>query len=431
MPFVRFAWWGKPLGGGALGQTTWDEGDMSRRVRQIEPGIWRMDDGRYQIGYYDPYGRRHYKHLRRLDDARNFKAKVRDDRRRGDYVDPKRSRERFGDFAARWLKTKVGKKPKTYASYESALRIHVLPHFGRMPLASIQREDVQAWIAKLRAEHKSSSTVRKAYQVLAAVLTEAELSRRISRTPAYRIELPPPTRGVQRFLTPEEINTLADAVPPRYRVLILTASYLGLRWGECAGLKAEDLDLDHGFAVIHRTLSEVSGRLHEVPTKGKPAVIPLPRFLCDELNEQIVRYGGEEGYVFTSPEGGPLRHNVYKRIYKRALVEAGLDPRIRFHDLRHTAASIAGSRQYAGEAAKVVQQLLRHSTQQVTTEVYMHLFPEDMERLRNSLDRVYEESSRVVGSSKGRFTVDKPDGRSEKVVSMRRIVHAATCADGR
>jgi integrase len=391
---------------------------MSRRVRKIEPGIWRMDDARYQVGYYDPYGRRRYKHLHRLDDARNFKAKIRDDRRRGDYVDPQRSRQSFGEFATKWLQTKIDKKPKTYASYESALRVHVLPHFGRMPLASIQREDIQAWIAKLRAEKKSASTIRKAYQTLAAVLTEAELSRRISRTPAYRIELPPPNKGRQRFLTPEEINRLADAVAPRYRVLILIAAYLGLRWGECAGLKTEDLDLDHGFALIHRTLSEVSGRLHEVPTKGKPAVIPLPRFLCGELEDHIERYGGQDGLVFTSPGGGPLRHNVYRRTYKPALADAGLDPMLRFHDLRHTAASIAGSRQYAGEAAKVVQQLLRHSTQQVTTEVYMHLFPGDMERLREGLDRVYAEASSVAEIENRMLTDGRSEGYPTAVLSL-------------
>jgi integrase len=102
---------------------------------------------------------------------------------------------------------------------------------------------------------------------------------------------------------------------------------------------------------------------------------------------------GEDGYVFTSPKGGPLRHNVYKRFYKLALVNAGLDPELRFHDLRNNSASIAGSKEYAGETAKVVQQLLRHSSQQVTTEVYMHVFPEDLDRLRDGLDRVYAESS--------------------------------------
>ena len=89
----------------------------------------------------------------------------------------------------------------------------------------------------------------------------------------------------------------------------------------------------------------------------------------------------------------PSERAAYKRFYKPALVEAGLDPELRFHDLRHTSASIAGSREYAGETAKVVQHLLRHSSQQVTTEVYMHLFPEDLDRLRDGLDRVYAEAT--------------------------------------
>ena len=137
---------------------------MGKRVKRIEPSIWKMDDGKYQVDYYDPYGRRRYRHLDRLHDARNFKAKVRDERRRGEYIDPRRSRERFQIIAEKWLETKVDKKPKTFASYESSLRVHVLPLFGAMPLASIQREDIQAWIAKMRAKGKSSSTIRKAYQ---------------------------------------------------------------------------------------------------------------------------------------------------------------------------------------------------------------------------------------------------------------------------
>jgi integrase len=112
-----------------------------------------------------------------------------------------------------------------------------------MPLASIQREDIQAWIAKMRADSRGSSTIRKAYQVLAAVLTEAEQSKRIRRTPAYRIELPRAEKGAQRFLTPRQIDGLAEVIDPRYRVLVLMGAYLGPRWAECAGLKVEDLDL--------------------------------------------------------------------------------------------------------------------------------------------------------------------------------------------
>ena len=143
---------------------------------------------------------------------------------------------------------------------------------------------------------------------MSAILTEAELSKRIPRSPRTGSSFPPPRRA-QRFLTPEQVNRLADAIIPRYRVLVLVGAYLGLRWGECAGLQFADLDLRHGFALIHRTISEVCGTLHVVPTKGKPTVIPLPNFLWRELKEHIARFVGPDGSVFTSPKGGPLRHN--------------------------------------------------------------------------------------------------------------------------
>ncbi len=98
------------------------------------------------------------------------------------------------------------------------------------------------------------------------------------------------------------------------------------------------------------------------------------------------------GFLFSSLDGGLLRHsNTYKKFFKPALIEAGLDPALRFHDLRHSAASVAGSRQYGGQSPKVVQTLLGHSSQQVTTEIYTHVFPEEFEGLREKLDAIYGE----------------------------------------
>jgi integrase len=71
-----------------------------------------------------------------------------------------------------------------------------------------------------------------------------------------------------------------------------------------------------------------------------------------------------------------LRHgNTYKKFFKPALIKAGLDPALRFHDLGHSATSIAGSRRIGGQSAKVVQALLGHSSQQITTDIYTHIFP--------------------------------------------------------
>ena len=98
------------------------------------------------------------------------------------------------------------------------------------------------------------------------------------------------------------------------------------------------------------------------------------------------------GFLFSSANGGLLRHsNTYIRFFKPALIEAGLDPALRFHDLRHSAASVAGSRHYGDQSAKVVQALLGHSSQQVTTEIYTHIFPGEFATLKDKLDVIYGE----------------------------------------
>jgi integrase len=312
----------------------------------------------------------------------------------------------------RWLATKVDKAPKTYAEYKSVLRDDgpVMGFFANKRLGSIRREHIQTWSAQLRRAGTSGATVRKAYRVLAMVLAEAEISGAITRSPAFKIDLPPIAMGEQRFLSPTEVKGLAAAIERRFRALVLTAALTGLRWGELAGLRIDDIDFRVGAIVVRRTLSEV-GKLYLKDTKShRVRVVPLPQVLVRELGAHIdagysgadvycvAQVDGEEklisakGFLFSSWDGGLLRHsNTYKKFFKPALTKAGLDPGLRFHDLRHSAASIAGSRRYGGQSAKVVQALLGHSSQQVTTDIYTHIFPEELEGFREKLDAIYSE----------------------------------------
>jgi integrase len=149
-----------------------------------------------------------------------------------------------------------------------------------------------------------------------------------------------------------------------------------------------------------------------VPFKNKRQFkLPLPGLLVKELQVHVYMYAPEDGWLFMSAIGGPLRHQIYRRVYRPALKESGLAPDgclcdrkscdrryaplYRFHDLRHSAASIAASRLYAGESAKVVQRT-SHSTQQVTTEIHTHLFPEELERWADSVDRIHVEAEESV-----------------------------------
>jgi len=265
-----------------------------------------------------------------------------------------------------------------------------MPYFGTRTLGSITRVDVQSWLAARMAAGVGPGTVRNAYRVLSRILNEAERARMIPRNPASRVPLPKSTRQEMRFLAPEQIGRLADAVDDRYRALVLMAGYTGLRFGELAALRVEHLNLLRGSVDVRDSLSEIRGQLHILPTKtGERRTVPLPRFLCTALDEHIARFAGTGGYVFTSPEGEMLRRNFYMRQFKPALARARLHPAVRFHDLRHSAASIAIA---TGANVKQVQQMLGHSSATVTLDTYSHVFPSLAEQLRDGLDAVYRAS---------------------------------------
>ncbi len=109
------------------------------------------------------------------------------------------------------------------------------------------------------------------------------------------------------------------------------------------------------------------------------------------------RYPGKDEYIFTSPEGGPLhRYNFYRRVWKPALVAAGLEG-LRIHDLRHTAASVAIN---AGAPVKQVQQMLGHSSATVTLDTYSHIFPSLSDQLREGLERAFSEANADLSRTK-------------------------------
>jgi integrase len=154
---------------------------------------------------------------------------------------------------------------------------------------------------------------------------------------------------------------------------------------------SQHVDVLHGTINVRESVSEVRGHLVEVGTKtGERRTVPLPRFLCDVLGEHLGEYSSLEGHVFTSPEGKPLRRNNFMcRHFKPALRRAGLDHATRFHDLRHSAASIAIN---GGASVRLVQQMLGHSTAMLTLDTYSHVWESKEQQLRDDLDKAWAET---------------------------------------
>lgn len=137
------------------------------------------------------------------------------------------------------------------------------------PLTGIGNAEIRGWLARLRSEELSASTVRKSFNALSQIMRAAVADRRIPFNPCQDVPLPVEYHVEQRFLTPREVEALAEAIEPRFRALVLLAAYGGLRFGELAGLRRSKLDPVRGRVQIVESLVEANGRLSFGPPKTK------------------------------------------------------------------------------------------------------------------------------------------------------------------
>lgn len=340
---------------------------------------------------------------------------------RGEHVDPKDNQRLVKEVAAAWQGTWLDLEPKTKAGYRAILNRHVIPRWGEVRIGAVTPEAIQKWINDL-AVIREPNTVRRVYSVLRAVLKVAVERRYLLTNPCDAVKLPRSTAAAvdQRvILSPDEVAALAKAITPHFRLLIYAAAYTGLRAGELGALRRRDVDLLHGTLTVERGLKDVSGLLIFGPTKtAKARRVVLPSF----LNAMFLHHldsmdGGPDALVFRSPDGGTLRHgNFYGRHFKptvkrrycigcdaavrvedaKCMACAGGDLRyvlppekhsLRFHDLRHTCASMLIA---AGAHPKAIQEHLGHADIQTTFNVYGHLLPSAQEALGAALDAAYE-----------------------------------------
>lgn len=306
---------------------------------------------------------------------------------RGEWVDPRRGNLTLEEWSERWL---AGRRvrPSTMARDESYLRSLILPYLGPRSLNRLAPEEFRVWILELEKAGKAPATIRKAWQLVGQLVDQAVEDGRIARSPLPKQPgIAPAARDDMKVLTPAQIDQLAEAIDHRYRAMVITAAYTGLRWGETAGLRLEDLDLLRGQIRVSHTLTEVSGevRLGPPKTKRSARAVSISRTLAQELGQHIGRYPDSGGWVFPAPAGGPIRAtNWRRRIWAPAVARAGLEP-LRFHDLRHTHASLLIAQ---GEHPKVIAERLGHSSITVTFDVYGHLMPGIDDQVAERLDRV-------------------------------------------
>jgi integrase len=290
-----------------------------------------------------------------------------------------------------WL---VLKKPQiennTHVYHEINVRRHIKPHLGRVPLKKLHPPHVAALYSALEQKGVSAATRKHVGITLSSALNDAETMGLISNNPAKKVKKPKVDRAEIHPLDPEQLRVfLAATENDRLHALYVLAVDSGMRQGELFGLLWSEIAWDDATVTVVRSLEERYGihRLKDVKTKSSRRRIRLTPATMATLNQHRRRqlakgHYREDGPVFCDTDGGWLRKNNFlTRSFWRLTKRAGLAD-VRFHDLRHTCATLLLLR---GVNFKVVSRRLGHSTIKTTLDVYSHVLPEMEEQATSTM----------------------------------------------
>ncbi len=370
---------------------------MARR-RQFG-SIRKLPSGRWQARYTDATGVVHTGRdtFRTKADAASYLATVEADMLRGSWVDPRLSRVTFGEWVEKWWEVSGDLRPTTRDLYEYLLRRFLLPTFERVPVGSIDTLAVRRWRAGLeRDAGVGASTRAKAYRLLSRILAVAAESGYVVRNPCTIKGAGVEHAPEMRIATVRQVAELADAVPRPLRALVYVAAYSGLRWGELAGLRRHRVDLPRRRLHVVEQVAEVNGRFIVGPPKTQAGqrVVVLPAIAATALEEHLAAFvpDAADALVFPAAEGGYMRRsNFRRRVWLPATRAVGVEG-LRFHDLRHTAATLA---QTAGANTRELMARIGHASSDAALR-YQHVMSGRDDAIAAALDLLAQADARAA-----------------------------------
>jgi integrase len=341
---------------------------------------------------------------------------------RGEFVEP--SSMTFGQFKEEWMENYAegeGEiRSSTLVLYRGFFKNHIIPAFGGKALSKITTQDIQAFKAKMLTSGKkvvkiveredgkkvkkttrtglSPQSVKHLIRLLRQMFEHAIDWGYLRTNPAKKVRLPKVPKKEMDYLNPEEVRTFLRHVPPRWYAFFLVAITTGLRVGELLGMRWDYVDWNLRQYFVKETWLRPRAGIKagfSVPkTESSIARVDLTPTCLKALRKHKKRQAAEklaigekyqdQGLIFATPVGGPLDdHHIIQRQFRPFLEAAGIRRSIRFHDLRHTCASLLI---YQNESPKYIQKQLRHASIEITFDRYGHLFPETNKEAAMRLD---------------------------------------------
>lgn len=304
--------------------------------------------------------------------------------------------ESVAAFLERWLEENARLKirARTYDAYESIIRNHLIPELGKKQLAKLSVVDVQR-LLNMRRAFLAPRTLIHIKTLLGTALHQAEREGLVTRNVARLAETPrAPDDEVEPLSVDQARQLLTLLEGDRLEALYKVALAIGMRQGEILGLLWADVELEEGMLHVRRQLQRRAGGWRLVPpktAKGK-RTIALPDTAIAALRshrtrqlEERMRAGPlwtEHGLVFTRGDGEPLNGQAVTRRLQAVMERGGL-PRKRFHDLRHSCASLLLAQ---GVPMKLIQVTLGHTSMKTTADIYAHVAPGLREQVAAAMD---------------------------------------------
>jgi integrase len=353
---------------------------MRGSIRQKSKYSWQIQI--YSGKGSDGKPRRHFETVRgRKRDAQRRLTELLVSLDKGFYTSP--GRLALADLLNQWLQgyVKTNCSIRTLESYQSTVEHHLIPALGHIQLKQLQPQMIQEYYGQA-CEKLSAKSVLYHHRILKQALKYGVRQSYLGRNPCDLVDPPKPRRKSMRTLTPEELKTLLEtASGNQFYPVIYTAVSTGLRQAELLGLRWRDIDLDLQSISVCRTLYKRRGlcEFKEPKTSHSKRRVSMTAKLANYLSE----YKGEreslslhlgqllkpDDLVFSNVEGKPIDPGVLSHNFARIARRARLQ-NIRFHDLRHTFASLMLLR---GAKPKVISEALGHSSVAFTMDVYSHI----------------------------------------------------------
>jgi integrase len=379
--------------------TTTSKSRRSGKRGNGEGSVTQLADGRWQARVTLASGQRKaYYGKTRAEAATKLHAALRDQDRGLPIVGEKQTLQ---EYLTQWLEiAKQRLRPRSYIRYEEAIRLHIVPTLGRIPLARLSAQHLQRLYSAKLNEGQAPASVARLHAVIRRALNEAMRLDLIPRNPASLVTAPRQPRTEQHALTPEQVRILLAAFEEHpLRAFVTLLIMTGARRGEALALHWVDIHLDEGYADVKYTLEHNKGGSYTfAPPKTERsrrrvplnalAIAALRRHHARQLEQRLAIGAAwqDEDLLFTDATGHALRGNhILQRQFAPLLKQAGL-PNIRLHDLRHTAASLLAQQ---GVHVTAVSRLLGHSSTSMTLDIYSHAFPDAEREATATLDRLF------------------------------------------